>query len=126
MIELASLAACAILTGLAIFQIALIFGAPIGKYAWGGQHIVLPPSLRVGSVISVVLYIIFAVFILAKANLTPSPFSGDVLTIGMWVLTGYFILGIIMNGISRSKPEKKLMTPVATLLAVLFLVVSIS
>lgn len=40
----------------------------------------------------------------------------------MWVLTGYFARGVMMNGISRSKPERSLMTPVSLVLAVLSLV----
>lgn len=126
MIELASLGACAILAGLSMFQIALIFGAPVGKFAWGGQHAILPLSLRIGSAVSIILYFIFAVFILAKANVILSPFSKEVTGIGMWVLTGYFFFGIIMNCISRSKAERNLMTPIVSVLTVLFLVVAAS
>ncbi len=43
----------------------------------------------------------------------------------MWVLTGYFTLGIVLNGISRSKPERNVMTPVSLLLAVLCLIVAL-
>lgn len=126
MIELASYAACALLVGLGIFQIALVLGAPIGKFAWGGQHNVLPIKLRVGSAISISLYTIFATFILGKAGVVSTPFSDIVLSTGVWVLTGYFFLGIIMNGISRSKAERNLMTPIASILAILFLVVALS
>ncbi len=126
MIELASYVACALLVGLGIFQIALVLGAPIGKFAWGGQHNVLPIKLRVGSAISISLYTIFATFILGKAGVVSTPFSDIVLSTGVWVLTGYFFLGIIMNGISRSKAERNLMTPIASILAILFLVVALS
>ena len=43
----------------------------------------------------------------------------------MWVLTGYFALGIVMNAISRSKPERFTMTPVSLVLAGLCLVVAL-
>jgi hypothetical protein len=126
MTELASLVACILLAGLAIFQIALILGVPIGRFAWGGQHDTLPTRLRIGSAVSIMLYLLFAIFILGKAGLVSTPLSDGVLNIGMWVLTGYFILGIIMNGISRSKSEKRLMTPIAAALAALSLIVAIS
>ncbi|WP_233198143.1 hypothetical protein [Cryobacterium sp. Y50] len=45
--------------------------------------------------------------------------------VAAWVLTGYFTLGVIMNGISRSKPERLVMTPVSLVLAGLCLVVAI-
>ncbi len=51
---------CAILAALAVFQVALIAGAPLGHLAWGGQDRVLPRTKRAGSVVSVVLYAAFA------------------------------------------------------------------
>ncbi|MEN8582118.1 hypothetical protein ABFP37_05320 [Burkholderia sp. RS01] len=42
------------------------------------------------------------------------------------LLTAYFILGVILNGISRSKPERLVMTPTALALAALYLVISLS
>ena len=35
----------------------------------------------------------------------------------MWVVFGYFVLGIGMNAISRSKPERYAMVPVCIVLA---------
>lgn len=114
-----------ILTALAIFQLALIFGAPLGRFAWGGQHTVLPTRLRIGSAASIVLYAVFAAFILSAAGVFS--FITDIVVImtGMYILTGYFTLGIFMNAISRSKPERFVMTPVSAILAVLFILVTI-
>ena len=39
----------------------------------------------------------------------------------MWVLTGYFALGVVLNAISRSRPERLVMTPVAVVLTVVCL-----
>ena len=44
----------------------------------------------------------------------------------MWVLAAYFTLGVVMNGISRSKPERRIMTPTALVLAVLYLILAIA
>lgn len=44
----------------------------------------------------------------------------------MWVLAAYFTLGIVMNGISRSKPERLIMTPTAVILPALYLVLALS
>jgi hypothetical protein len=121
----AALAATAILGALALFQLALIAGAPTGRFAWGGQHRVLPTKLRIGSVVSIVLYAIFAVIILQRANLI-SIIPDAITSVGIWILTAYFFLGIVMNAISRSKPERNLMTPVSAVLAVLCLLVALS
>ena len=49
---------CALLAALTAFQLLLILGAPLGRFAWGGQHEVLPRGLRVGSAFSIVLFYI--------------------------------------------------------------------
>ena len=43
----------------------------------------------------------------------------------IWVLTGYFALGIVLNAISRSRPERLVMTPVVLLLAACCLVLAL-
>ena len=45
----------------------------------------------------------------------PEPFS----EVAMWVIFAYFVVGILMNAISRSTPERYLMAPVSLVLAVL-------
>ncbi len=114
-----------ILAALAIFQLALILGAPLGRFAWGGQHTALPAKLRVGSAVSIVLYVIFAVFILSAAGISGLITDIAVIMYGMYILTGYFTLGILMNAISRSKPERFVMTPISATLAILFFLVTV-
>jgi hypothetical protein len=112
----AAIIACLILAALAVFQALLIAGRPLGRFAWGGQHDVLPRNLRIGSAISIVLYAVFALVILEQGGVTD--LLPEVIDqIGIWVLAAYFTVGIIMNGISRSKPERYLMTPVCVVLA---------
>ncbi|HYH75590.1 MAG TPA: hypothetical protein VD735_06575 [Candidatus Saccharimonadales bacterium] len=125
MTEAAALIACAILAGLTIFQILLIAGKPLGHFAWGGAHRVLPPKLRKASVVSIVLYALFAVLILSKAGVADIIPSQHITSIGMWVSTGYFLLGIPLNAISRSRNERLTMTPVVTALAIAFLIVTL-
>lgn len=111
-----------ILLGLTIFQILLIIGKPLGEFAWGGQHKVLPKKLRIASAASIVLYAIFALFLASKAGIVDIITYKPLLNVGMWVFAGYFILGIFMNFISRNKKERALMTPVALLLAIVFVI----
>ncbi len=120
----AAVTLCVILAVLAVFQLALIFGAPIGRFAWGGQHRVLPTKLRIGSAISIVIYAIIALLALDRAGLV-DVVPDVVSTVAMWVVFVYFVLGIGMNAISRSKPERYTMTPVSLVLAVLSLLVAL-
>jgi hypothetical protein len=124
MASLAAVAASIVLLALAVFQVALIAGAPIGRFAWGGQHDVLPSKLRIGSAVSIVLYALFAIVLLDRADVI-EVLPDVVSTVGTWVLVGYFALGIVLNGISRSKPERNLMAPVSLVLAVLSLLVAL-
>jgi len=112
------------LLGLALFQLLLILGKPFGDFAWGGQHKVLPRKLRIASIFSIFLYIVFATFLASKAGIATIITQQPLLDIAMWVFTAYFILGVFVNLISRNKKERALMAPVALVLAVVFLTVS--
>jgi hypothetical protein len=107
-----------------VFQGLLVAGLPLGRFAWGGQNAVLPAGLRIGSAVSIGLYAVFAVLVLQAAgrlSLLPAGF----VDVAIWVLVGYFALGIVLNGISRSRPERLTMTPVVALLALSCLVVAL-
>lgn len=125
MIELTVYLALLILAALAILQAVLISGAPIGQFAWGGQHKVLPTKLRIGSVVAIILYILFALLLTDKAGLI-DVVSDSVANIGIWVVTVYLISGVLLNAISRSKSERLVIAPVTLVLAISFLVVALS
>ncbi len=111
----------ATLTALGLFQAVLIAGAPIGRFAWGGAHRVLPTRLRIGSVISILLYALFALVVLDRAGIVALGLPQW----AVWALAGYFLLGVGMNLISRSPPERYTMTPVALVLCVLCVIVAL-
>ncbi|WP_413353896.1 hypothetical protein [Microbacterium sp. 1P06AB] len=118
-----ALALTVVLALLAVFQIALALGAPLGRFAWGGQHRGLPAKLRIGSLVSLLIYALIAV--LAWDRVRAIDVVPDVVAqVGMWVVFAYFVLGILMNAISRSKPERNTMVPVSILLAVLSLLIA--
>src|SRR5829696_7459470 len=102
---IAAVVGVGLLAALAVFQGLLVAGAPLGRFAWGGQHVVLPRNLRIGSAVSIALYALFAVVMLQAAGVVAVLPEG-VADVALWVLTGYFALGIAMNAISRSRPER--------------------
>jgi len=124
MSAIAALAFTALMVALAVFQLALIAGAPLGHFAWGGQDRVLPAGKRVGSVVSIALYALFALVVLQRAGLV-EVLPGVVADVGVWVIVAYSALGIVMNGISRSKPERYTMAPVCVVLTVLSVIVAL-
>jgi hypothetical protein len=116
---------CVVLGGLAVFQLLLAMGAPLGRFAWGGQHRVLPASLRRGSIAAIVIYGIFAVLILRRAGLLSFGLAEGVVTVATWVVTAYLLVGVGMNLASPSRPERFVMTPISALLFALCLVVAL-
>lgn len=120
------LIALLILTALTVFQILLIAGKPLGEYVWGGQHKVLPTNLRISSVTSIILYALFMIFLVSKAGLVQIIAPGVFLDTTMWIFTGYFFLGILVNALSRSKKERFVMVPTCIVLALVFLTVMLT
>lgn len=114
-----------VIAALGVFQIALAAGAPLGRFAWGGAQTRLPAALRIGSLVSLLIYGACAAIIADRAGL--ADFMGDdVSGIGAWVVAGFLTLGVLMNAISRSAPERFTMTPVALVLAASAYVVAMS
>lgn len=118
MTEIAAIIIIILLTSLTIFQLALILGAPLGKYAWGGAHEVLPTNLRIGSVISIFLYGLITAVLISKAELFTLIANKEIVDVAAWVIAAYFAVGILLNGISKSKRERNLMTPIVIVLTI--------
>ena len=122
---IAAVAAVVVLGLLSLFQLTLIFGAPLGRFAWGGRQDVLPAQLRVGSALSIVIYGLFALIILQGVDVVTA-FSPVVAQVGIWVLVALFFGLFILNAASRSRYEQLTMTWVCLLLSALCLIVAIA
>ena len=114
---IATLLAVFTLSLLSLFQLSLALGAPMGKFAWGGKYKVLPRNLRIGSTLSLIIYLGIAICLLSKSGIYQIIQQGTLLYILVWVIFVYLVLGIFMNAISRSKRERYAMTPIVILLA---------
>ena len=100
----------------------LACGLPLGRFAWGGRHDVLPLRHRVGSLLSVVVYVVVGWVVVARAA------QGDghgFLGVAAWVVAALFLLGAAGNGASRSRSERLVMTPVALVLGALTVAVAV-
>jgi hypothetical protein len=120
-----ALAGAALLAGLAVFQVLLIAGAPLGRFAWGGRTTVLPTGLRIGSAVAITLYAVFALVVLQSGGVS-RVLPGGLVGVAIWVLTAYFAVGVAVNAASRSRPERLVMTPVALALAAVCLVLALN
>ena len=113
----ALVASLIILAALTVMQALLIAGAPVGEYAWGGQHRVLPSRRRIAAAIAILLYAVFATVLLSRGGVLPGGESA-VIVIATWVLFGYAAVSVLPNLASKSRKERTVQTPVSILLAI--------
>ncbi len=105
---------------IAFFQIALILGAPLGRYTQGGQHEgALPPSGRIIAAVSIPIVLFQGLAILSAAG-----FPG----LGWPVWTGWVAFAVtgvstVLNWITPSKPERAVWGPIMLVLSAMALVV---
>ena len=111
---------------IAVFQLALAAGAPLGRAAWGGRTAVLPMRLRRSSAVASVIWVLAAALILGRAGVVSLPLAPDVLTVGAWILVVLSALGALVNVASSSPWERYGWAPVAAVLAVLSAIVAAS
>ena len=123
LVQNAAVAATIVLLGLVCFQVALAAGAPLGNFAWGGAHRVLPKPLRIASAITTFIYAATALVMLEAAGVIDLVASDEPVRAAMWLLVALFCLGTVMNAISRSRRER-IMALVALVLGALSLIVA--
>ncbi|MCR5327952.1 MAG: hypothetical protein K6E12_03725 [Saccharofermentans sp.] len=115
-----SITGAVLLLAVAVMEVLLIIGLPLGEFTMGGRHKVLPPMYRVFAASSIVLQLFGAFIILQGGGIMVMWFAGNVTKIICFVFAGFFAVNTIMNLISPSKKEKIVMTPLAAVEACCF------
>ncbi|MET3575604.1 hypothetical protein ACFFIY_06100 [Bhargavaea ullalensis] len=117
--------AAGIFVGVAVFQVLLSLGRPLGEYAMGGYHKVLPGKLRLVSSINAAILLLMGFIVLQHAGLISggSFFANDLM---MWGITAFLGLNTAANLASRSHKEKRVMAPVSAIAFALCLIVALS
>jgi hypothetical protein len=95
-VETATIVAASLLAVIALFQLVLALGAPLGRMAWGGRHEgVLPTRLRIASgVTALLIYPLILVAVLDSAGLTGVDLLLGNTSAVMWMFCGLFALGV--------------------------------
>lgn len=104
----------------ALFQLAIVLGAPLGEYAFGGQRTgKLPIGFRIASLVSLLLMLMLAGHFLAQLGALPTLLDPNLNSLANWVVVGFNALSALMNNITKSKKERKLWggTTIAMLIA---------
>jgi hypothetical protein len=106
-------AALCIFVGL--FHLAAICGAPVGHLTMGGRWSgVLPPAARLLSALSMVIVLVLAFIVLARAGVV----DRSVPRWGMRAVLGYLAVAVLMHVMTPSPGERKLWLPVIFTLTV--------
>jgi hypothetical protein len=109
-----------------VLQLLLAAGLLPITMAWGGQQSTLTASLRLASLIAVVILGSFIYVIRRRAGLIGKPPASTFNKILAWIVTGFLALNTLGNLTSQSRAEMLVFTPITFLLVVACLVVSIS
>lgn len=125
MTQFAAFAGLAAFAWLAVFQLLLAAGAPLGGLAWGGRHRVLPPSLRVSSLVSAGIGLLGAATLAQAAGLGPERLPNAIVRPLLGGLAGLFAVSLLGNLMSRSRAERIHGVPLAAVLAICCAVVAI-
>ncbi|HBU11263.1 MAG TPA: hypothetical protein DEB31_00550, partial [Clostridiales bacterium] len=100
--------------GMALLQLSLIFGAPLGEYVLGGKHKVLPPNMRVISGLYAGIFIIVGLSFMQVTGNMAMIFNMTFMRVILIIYTLFLAYAIIGNGfLTKSKKEKYVMTPIS-------------
>ena len=124
-VYVSSIIVAIILVCIAGFQVLLSLGYPLGEFAMGGYHKVLPRKLRIVSAVNAVILLFMALVFLQHARFIEG-FHFLSTNILVWVITIFLGLNTIANLFSRSKKERNTMTPLSGFTFLLCLIIALS
>jgi hypothetical protein len=103
--------------GLTIFQLLLALGKPLGEFAWGGQYKVLPQNYRLGSIMAF-LFCIACISLVLQVPLEwiPAILPSWLIQFSYGALTILFGFSVLGNTLSKSKKERVLGIPLASMI----------
>lgn len=93
----------------ALFHFAIVLGAPLGEYSYGGRTVgKLPSRYRFSSLISFGVMLAFAGHYLAFLGVFQPIVGQQIFTVINWGLVAFAALAALLNNITRSQKEKRL------------------
>ncbi len=103
-----------------ILYILLVVGLPYGEFAMGGKYKIVPPGMRLMIVFSICIQVLGILVLLQSGGVASFGFPAGALKILGYVYAVYLSLNVFMNGFSRSRKERIVMTPLSLITALCF------
>lgn len=89
-----------------LFQAGLAIGLPWGAASMGGKYPgVYPPKMRIVAVVNMIILVFLALIVLSRADVILPGMRGFA-DAAIWVVVGFYLIGIILNSITPSKIER--------------------
>lgn len=110
--------AAVLFTLVALFQLAVVLGAPLGEYTQGGANKgTLPAQGRTFAGVSAALVLVMAAAMLARTERGPLRFAPRrLIAVLAWITTTYAGVGVILNLITPSAVERAVWAPVTAVM----------
>ena len=103
----------------ALFQLAIVLGAPLGPAAWGVEQTgQLPTNLRLGSAFATAFWTLAALTVLPRGGLARSLIPSRAAKLGTRVLVAVLAIGTLANIASSSNWERYGWAPLTLALTV--------
>ncbi|MNJ49304.1 hypothetical protein D3C77_445270 [compost metagenome] len=108
-----------------IFQILLAAGMPWGRFAMGGRFPgKFPTTMRIASLIQVIILSIIGSIVLIKSGLI-FPGWSSITKAAIWFVVAFSVIATVLNLITRSVWERRIWAPVSLLMLITSIIVAI-
>jgi hypothetical protein len=108
-----------------ILQLMLAAGILPISMAWGGRHTELTLTLRLSSLIAIILLCYFAYMIARRSGIMGTTSPSKLINILSWFVTAYLVFNTVMNFLSSSQAEKWVFGPLTLALVVITLIINL-
>ncbi len=123
--QVVAIIVCVALVGFAAFQVVLLRGVPLARFAWGGEDHYLQPQFRPYALLTIAGCALGIFVALQGANILlviPALAS----QVACYVYSGLLFTAFILTARSRSLLERQVMLPIYVVLSGLFLIVALA
>ena len=109
-----------------VLQLLMAAGVLPVSMAWGGRHAELTLSLRLSSLIVIILLCYFAYMIARRSGILGTTPPSRLIHFLSWAVSAYLVFNTVMNFLSSSQAEKWIFGPITLTLVVITVIININ